>query len=76
MGFIKYSFRAENYRLDRLIWIFTLETFDFLFNPLFLDIPFPTTCIKNTFDYKYRYDATSTELITDWTKVSCSQAGF
>ena len=36
--------------------------FNFLFNPL-LDIIFPTSCIKDTFDYKYRYDALSIELL-------------
>ena len=46
-----------------------METF--FFNPLLLDISFPATCNKDTFDNKYRYDATK-----DWTKVSCSQADF
>ena len=35
---------------DRLIWISTVKTFNFLFNPLLLDITFTTTCNKDTFD--------------------------
>ena len=67
--------RAETLELhslnpDRLMWISTAETF---FNSLLLNITFPTTCYKDTFDYKYRYDAITIGLISDWTKVSCSQ---
>ena len=61
---------------ERLIWISTVETFNFLFNPLLLDITLPTTWNKETFDYKYRNDAISIGLISDWTIVSCLQAGF
>ena len=50
--------------LDRLIWIFIVETFNFLFNLLLLDITFPTTFKKETFDYKYRYDAILIRLIS------------
>jgi len=42
-----------------------MEVFNFLFNPHSLDITFPTTCNKNTFDYKYRNDAKSIELKYD-----------
>ena len=35
----------------------------FFFNLLLLDITFPTSCNKDKFDYKYRYDATSNQLI-------------
>ena len=33
-------------------------------------------CIKVTFSNNYRYDAVSIGLISDRTKVSCSQTGF
>ena len=39
-----------------------METF--FFNPLLLDITFPATCNKDTFDNKYRYDDMSIELKT------------
>ena len=42
---------------ESLIGISSVETFNFLFNPLLLDITFPTTCNKDTFDYKYKDDA-------------------
>ena len=32
--------------------------------------------VKVTFDNNYRYDAILIGLISDWTTVSCSQAGF
>ena len=41
-----------------------------------MDITFPTTCNKNKFDYKFKYDAITIGLISDWTKVSCSQTDF
>ena len=59
-----------------LIWVSNVHTFYFHLNSLFLDIPFPTTCNKDIFDYKYRYNAISIELISNWIKVSCSQASF
>ena len=40
-----------------------METFDFILNPLLLDITLPNTCNKDTFDYKYRNDAISIGLI-------------
>ena len=50
---------------DRLIRISTVETFNFLFNPLLLDITIPTTCNKDKDDNKYRYNALSIGLISD-----------
>ena len=42
-----------------------------------MDITFPTTCNKNKFDdYKFKYDAITIGLISDWTKVSCSPTDF
>ena len=35
---------------DQLIWISTVETSNFVFNPLLLDIIFPNTCNKDTFN--------------------------
>ena len=61
---------------DQLIWISTVETSNFVLNPLLLDIILSNTCNKDTFDYRYRYNAISIELISDWTNVSCSQADF
>ena len=63
----------ETLNSDRLIWISTVETFNFLFNLLLLDITFPTTCYKDTFDNNYRYNAISIGLISDWTMKSAVQ---
>ena len=46
-----------------LIWISTVENFNSIFNPLSLDITLPTTCNKDTSNYKYRYDALTIGLI-------------
>ena len=46
-----------------LIWISTVENFNSIFNPLSLDITLPTTCNKDTSNYKYRYDAITIGLI-------------
>ena len=46
-----------------LIWISTVENFNSIFNPLSLDITLPTTCNKDTSNYKYRYDAVTIGLI-------------
>ena len=46
---------------DLLIWISTVETF--IFNPLSLDIICPSTYNKDKFDYKYRNETISIELI-------------
>ena len=35
-----------------------------------MDITFPTTCKKDMFDNKYRYNAISIGLISDWIQVS------
>ena len=40
-----------------------MEPFDFIFNPLLLDLTFSTVCNKDTFDDKYRQDAISIGLI-------------
>ena len=69
-----YVNRAENFRIgypDRLVWISNLETFNFLLNPVMLDITFPyyVICTKYKFDYKSRYYGISIGLISDWTKL-------
>ena len=60
----------ETHNSDRLIWISTVETFNFLFNLLLLDITFPITCYKDTFDNNYRYNAISIGL---WSQLFKSQ---
>ena len=66
--------QSKVFSSDRLIWISTVETLNFIFNPFSLNITFSTTaCNKDTLDYKYRNNAISIGLISDWAKVSCSQ---
>ena len=58
---------------DHLIGVSNVHTFDFNLNPPFwISLDY----IKVTFDNNYRYNGISIELISDWIKVSCSQAGF
>ena len=62
-----------NERKESIRWTLNIRlNVDFLINPLF-GYPY---CIKFTFDKNYRYNASSIGLISDWIKVSCSQADF
>ena len=70
------TFELKTFNPNCLIWISTVDTFNFNSNPLSLDITFHTTCKTDTVYYKYRYDAISIGLISDWTKVSCLQSAF
>ena len=55
------AYPAQTLELDifspgRLIWISTVEPFDFIFNPLLLDLTFSTVCNKDTDKMLYRLD--------------------